>query len=270
MNYTFEKITDAAVAWLEEFFPNLIGAVLILAVGMWFSGALARFVSRAMRRTKIGETVISFTQSFTKIAVQILVCVAALGTLGFNIASLITALGAATVAVGLALQDSLKNVASGIMILLTKPFEVGDFIDAGGLQGKVTRIDIASTHLLTADNKEIIMPNSNVSSSNIVNYYSQENRRVDLSFGVSYSADIDEVKRVVDEVIDGCGLILDDPERFIAIGEHKESCVEVIVRVWCKGEDYWVVYHYMQENVKKKFDESNIEIPYPQIDVHNS
>lgn len=265
-----EKFIDTALAWIQELLPNLIGAILILIIGMWLSGVVAQFISKTMQRAKIGDTVISFVNSFVKIGMKVLVVIAAIGTLGFNIASIITALGAATVAIGLALQDCLKNVASGIMILINKPFKVGDYLEANGLQGTVKRIDISSTHLLTPDNKEVIMPNSGLSASNIVNYSSQENRRVDFSFSVSYNSDIDSVKKIINGVIDKNKLILSEPERFIAVGEHADSSVEFVVRVWCKTENYWDVYFYMQENIKKAFDENKIEIPFPQIDVHNS
>ena len=267
---TFEKFVDVGIEWLKEFLPNLIGAILILIVGMWLAGLVSKIVSKAMERTKIGTEVVTFTHSFVKNAVKVLVIIAVLGTLGFNIASLITTLGAATVAIGLALQDSLKNVASGITILINKPFKVGDFLETGGLQGTVTKIDISNTRLMTLDNKEIIIPNSNISASNIINYSSQENRRVDLSYGVSYNTDIDFAKKVVKEVIAKQKLILKDPEPFIAIGKHEDSSIELIVRVWCKTSNYWSVYHYMQENVKKAFDKNKIEIPFTQIDIHNS
>ena len=270
MQTTVEKFIDAGIDWLKDFLPNLLGAILILIVGMWLSGVISSITSKAMEKAKIGKEVVTFAHSFVKNAVKILVIVAAVGTLGFNIASLITALGAATVAIGLALQDSLKNIASGVTILINKPFKVGDFIEAGNLQGTVTRIDIASTHLLTLDNKEIIIPNSNIASSNLVNYSSQEKRRVDLSYGVSYKSDIDFVRSVIKKVIAEQNLIFTDPEPFIAVGKHGDNSIEIVVRVWCKTSNYWSVYHYMQENVKKAFDKNKIEIPFTQIDIHNS
>lgn len=270
MKTTVEKFIDAGVDWLKEFLPNLVGAIIILIVGMWLAGLISKLTAKAMEKAKIGKEVVTFAHSFVKNAVKVLVIVAAVGTLGFNIASLITALGAATVAIGLALQDSLKNIASGVMILVNKPFKVGDFLETNGLQGNVTRIDISSTHLLTLDNKEIIIPNSNICVSNIVNYSSQERRRVDLSYNVSYSSDIDFVKSVIKKVIDKQDLIFKDPEPFIAVGKHQDSSIEIVVWVWCKGSNYWNVYYYMQENIKKAFDKNKITIPFTQIDIHNS
>ncbi len=269
MNTTLEKFIDNMLDWLKDFLPNLLGAIIILVVGMWLSGIVAKIVSKAMKGAKIGEIVISFANSFVKISIKVLVIVAALGTLGFNVASLVTAVGAATVAIGLALQDSLKNVASGITILIAKPFTVGDYLETNGLQGTVTRIDIASTHLLTIDNKEIIIPNSGISASNLVNYTSQDKRGVFLSYNVSYNTDIDKVRSVIMEVINRNKTILKEPEPYIVVGKHEDSSIEIIVRIWCKTKDYWNVYFYMQENIKKSFDKNNIEIPFTQIDVHN-
>ncbi len=270
MQSTVEKFIDVAIEWLKDFLPDLLGAIIILIVGLWLAGLISKLVAKALERAKIGKEVVTFAHSFVKNGIKVLVFVAAIGTLGFNIASLITALGAATVAIGLALQDSLKNIASGVMILINKPFKVGDFLESNGLQGTVTRIDIASTHLLTLDNKEIIIPNSNLSSSNIINFSSQETRRVDLSYNVAYSSDIDFVKNVVEMVIEDQKLILKEPKPFIAVGNYEDSSIQIVVRTWCKTSDYWTVYHYMQENVKKAFDKNKIEIPYTQIDIHNS
>ncbi len=267
---TTEKFMDTAISWLKDFLPNLIGAIIILIVGMWLSGLIANIVSKAMKRAKIGTEVVTFVHSFVKIALKVLVIVAAVGTLGFNIASLITALGAATVAIGLALQDTLKNVASGITVLVNKPFKVGDYVQISGFEGTVRRIDIASTHLLTLDNKEVIFPNSNITVNNITNFSSQEKRRVDLVFGVAYDSDLKKVKNVIGDVISGNEKILKDPEPFVAVSELADSSVDFTVRVWCKTKDYWDVFFYMKETVFKSFGENGIVIPFKQIDVHNS
>ena len=267
---TTEKFMDTAISWLKDFLPNLIGAIIILIVGMWLSGLIANIVSKAMKRAKIGTEVVTFVHSFVKIALKVLVIVAAVGTLGFNIASLITALGAATVAIGLALQDTLKNVASGITVLVNKPFKVGDYVQISGFEGTVTRIDIASTHLLTLDNKEVIFPNSNITVNNITNFSSQEKRRVDLVFGVAYDSDLKKVKNVIGDVISGNEKILKDPEPFVAVSELADSSVDFTVRVWCKTKDYWDVFFYMKETDFKSFGENGIVIPFKQIDVHNS
>ncbi|MEE3449251.1 MAG: mechanosensitive ion channel domain-containing protein [Acutalibacteraceae bacterium] len=270
MNTTLEKFFDMAINWLSDFLPHLLGAIIILIVGMWLSGIIARLTSKTLKRAKVGETVISFAHSFVKIGIRVLVIIAVIGTLGFNIASLITALGAATVAIGLALQDGLKNIASGITILINKPFQVGDYLSINNLEGTVSRIDIQSTRMLTLDNKEVIIPNSSMSTGNIINYSSQDKRGVFLTYHVAYSSDIDNVKKVTKSIIDNNEMILKTPEPVIAVGNHGESSMEIIVKVWCKTADYWSVYYYMQENVKKAYDKHKIEIPFMQVDIHSS
>ncbi len=269
MSDTVETLLNTAAQWLSDFLPSLLGAIIILIVGLWLSGALPKLLAKTMEKAHISETVISFASSFAKIALEILTVVMVLGTLGFDVASIVAAIGVAAAAIALALQDSLKNIAGGIMVIINKPFNVGDFVEISDLQGTVTKIDISNTHMLTADNKEVIIPNSNVTSANITNFSSQELRRVDMTFGVSYQASIDEVRSTLNTVIDSCGKVMDEPERLIAVGEHSDSSVQIVVRVWCKREDYWDVYYYMQERVKLAFDESGIEIPYPQVDVHS-
>ncbi len=269
MTETVEKLFDTAWQWLSDFLPNLFGAIIIAVIGMWLSGVLSGFICKAMRKTHISETVISFIHSFSNIALKVLTVVIVLGTLGFNVSSIVATIGVAAAAVALALQDSLKNIAGGIMVIINEPFHVGDFVEISELQGTVTKIDISSTHMLTVDNKEIIIPNSNVTSANITNFSSQENRRVDLTFCVSYDSQINEVRAVLNNVIDKCDKVLDNPERLIAVGEHEDSSVQIIVRIWCKREDYWDVYFYMQENVKLAFDENGIVIPFTQVDVHS-
>ncbi len=261
---------DDLYKWLAGFLPELIKAVIILIIGMWLSGVLSNVVSKAMKRAKVSTEVVTFVHSFIKISFRAVVIVAAVGTLGFDVASLVTALGAATVAIGLALQDTLKNIASGLMVLVNKPFKVGDYISLSGYEGTVTKIDISNTHLLTIDNKEVIIPNSNTTVNNITNYSSQEKRRINLSYSVAYGTSIEKVRRVIKEITSAQDKILQDAEPFIAVGEHADSSVKIIVRVWCKTSDYWDVYYYMQENILKKFKENDIEIPFNQIDVHNS
>ncbi|MBQ1388378.1 MAG: mechanosensitive ion channel family protein [Clostridia bacterium] len=270
MKSTTQRFIDTAIDWAKDFIPLLIGALIILIIGMWLSGVIAGIVSKALKKAKVGTEVVTFVNSFVRIALKAVVIVAALGTLGFNIASLVTALGAATVAIGLALQDTLKNVASGLMVLISKPFKVGDYVQLGALEGSVTKIDISSTHLLTIDNKEVIIPNSNITQNNITNYSSQEKRRVDLTYNVAYNSDIEKVKKVIRKAASGNDKVLPEPEIFIAVGKHGESSIEIIVRIWCKTPDYWSVYFYMQEKVIKEFKTEKIEIPYNKLNVINT
>ncbi len=269
MSERAETFFDMAIDWLKDFLPHLVGAIVILILGMAIAGWVSNIISKAMKKAKISTEVVTFVHSFIKIALKSVVVVAVIGTLGFNVASLVTALGAATVAVGLALQDTLKNIASGLMVLINKPFKVDDYVSIGGFEGRVTKIDISNTHLLTTDNKEVIIPNANLTSGNITNYSSQEKRKVILNYGVAYGTDIEKVKKVIDGVIADSDKILGEPERFFGVGKHGDSSIEIVVKVWCKTPDYWNVYYYMQENVLKAFEKNHIQIPFPQIDVHS-
>lgn len=264
-----QKFIDSALEWLGEFLPHLIGAIFIIIIGMWLAGVVANFVSKTMKGAKVSTEVVTFVHSFVKIGLRIIVIIAAVAKLGFNIASLVTALGAATVAIGLALQDTLKNVASGMMVLVNKPFKVGDYISVSGFEGTVTKIDISSTHLLTIDNKEVIIPNSNITVNNITNYSSQESRLIDLRYNVAYGSDMEKVRSVLNKIISENDKIKDTPKKpFVAIGEHCDSSVKIVVRVCVDTADYWPVYYYMQEEVLKRFAQNSIEIPFAQVDVH--
>lgn len=267
---TAQKFLDTFLDWLKDFLPLLVGAIVILIVGMWISGFIAKLVARAMKRAKVSEEVVTFVHSFVKIALKVVVVVAAIGTLGFNIASLVTALGAATVAIGLALQDTLKNIASGLMVLVNKPFKVGDYVLINGFEGTVKKIDVSSTHMLTVDNKEVIIPNANVTANNITNYSSQEKRMVNLKYSVAYGTDIEKAKKVIREAAAANTKVYDTPEPFLAVGEHKDSSIEIVARIWCDTKDYWSVYFYMQEEILKAFKKNGIVIPFTQIDVHSS
>lgn len=269
-NSSTDTLYGTLAFWSEAFLPKLLGAVIILVVGIWLSNLIAKLTAKAILTTKAGETVATFVQSFTKIALKIIVFIVALGTAGFDVTSIIATIGAAAVTIGLALQDSMKNVAGGIMILVNKPFAVGDFIEIESLQGTVKKIDISNTHMITFDNREVIIPNSRVASNNIINFSSQGERRVDMTFSISYDAEIGKVRKVVDWVIKDCEFALKNPEPSVVVSSHDESCIKILVRVWCKESDYWNVYYFMQEQVKLAFDKNEIQIPFPQIDVHNS
>jgi len=182
--------------------------------------------------------------------------------------SFIALIGAAGLAVGMALSGSLQNFAGGVMILLFKPFKAGDFIEAQGYSGVVKEIQIFNTLLTTPDNKIVILPNGGLSGSSMVNYSALPTRRVDFSFGTGYNDDIDQAKEVLQKIIDSDTRILKDPEAFVAVGELADSSVNFTVRVWVNAADYWGVYFDMQEKVKKEFDANNLSIPYPQTDVH--
>ena len=211
---------------------------------------------------------IGFTSSSAYIAMRAVVIVAALGQLGIQTTSFIAILGAAGLAIGLALQGSLANFAAGFLLIVFRPFKVGDFIEAAGVTGKVNAIHIFTTTLTTGDNKTIIIPNAKLGGDNIINYSTQPTRRVDLTVGVAYDADLKQVRALLEDIVSQDERILTDPPHQIAVSELADSSVNFIVRLWVESADYWDVFFHTNETVKIRFDEAGIGIPFPQRDVH--
>lgn len=265
---TWEKLGQNLLEWVFSMGPRLIAAILIVAIGWWCAKFVRRLLKRAMENPKTENGVLTFVGSISNILIKAFAVIIAMSQLGFDMTTIITALGACGVAVALALQNSLSNVASGVQILINHPFRVGDYVSLGGFEGTVQRIEIMTTALFTADNKEVVIPNSQVTSSVITNYSAQTFRRIDLSYGVSYQADLQKAKEVVRQVIERQEMVVADPEPLVAVGAHRDSSVEIVARVWCEKENYWPLYYAMQEQVKMAFDRENIEIPFPQMDVH--
>ncbi len=243
-------------------------AALIFIVGWFLARLAARLTKKAISRGKVDALVASFVGSLVKALVMIVAAVSAVAQLGINITSLVAALGAAGLTASFALQGSLSNLVSGMQIIFTKPFKMGDYLSFGTYEGTVKRIEILSTTLSTFDNKEVIIPNSMITSDVVVNFTSSGTRRLDLSYGVSYQSDLARVKEILRELVDGDQRVLREPEPLIAVGEMRDSSIVVVVKFWCKQEDYWPLYYTMQEAVKNAFDREGISIPYPQLDVH--
>ncbi|MGH8222083.1 MAG: mechanosensitive ion channel family protein [Woeseiaceae bacterium] len=272
------RIPGLEVDWAElwaatqsqglELAMNLLTALLIFYVGR----AIARLVSRGFRRLlearSVDPILVSFTSSLVLWALMAFVIIAAVNELGVQTASLIALVGAAGLAVGLALQGSLANFAAGVLIVLFRPYRVGDWVEAAGVAGAVDQVQVLTTVLTTADNKRIIIPNGQIMSSIITNYSANDTRRVDLVIGVSYGDDLDEVRQAIRELVDADERILKDPECIIAVSELADSSVNFVVRPWVKTADYWAVKFGLTEAIKKRFDESGISIPFPQRDVH--
>lgn len=254
--------------WLKGVAPRLISAVLVLVIGWWLASLLTKMAVRAMQRGKMDAGIISFTSSVSRNVLRVIVLISVAAQLGLDTTTIITALGTAGVAVALALKDNLANVASGALIIITRPFHVGDYLEVEGLQGTVTRIEMMFTTLSTIDNKEIVIPNSRLTANNIINYTAQEKRRLDLEYCVSYEDDLTRVKALLTEMVTGNGKVIPEPAPLVAVGEHKDSSIAMVIKVWCKSEDYWPLYYEMQENVKLTFDREGISIPYQQMDVH--
>lgn len=247
---------------------KLISAIIVLIVGVKLIGFIKKFIRKSPKLNRLDDGVRSFLSSFAVVALYIVLFITIAMMLGIPTTSFITALASCGVAIGLAMQGSLSNFAGGLMLLLFKPFKIGDFIDAGGTCGTVTDITVVYTIITTADNKVITIPNGTLTNSVIINYSVKDTRRVDLTFDASYDSDIDKVKEIIEGVIFSHELVLKDPEPFIRLSAHNASALTYTVRVWTKSADYWTVNFDLLEGVKKEFDKNNIEIPFPQMDVH--
>ena len=258
-----ERIFEAVLAYL----PTLGFAVLILIIGSLFSKLTIKIMSRGLERSRLDKTAHSFLKSLVRIMLYTLVFVIVLTILGVPMTSIVAVIGASALAVGLALQSSLSNLAGGFIILLEKPFKVGDFIESDGICGKVDSISILYTRLLTPDNKAAFIPNGVVSSAKIVNSSHMPTRRVDMELSVSYESDFEEAKRVLLEVIASCPTVLASPEPEVRLGRHGDSALVIFARAWTKNADYWASYFYLTEESKRALDSAGIEIPYNKLDV---
>jgi len=264
MNYETWLIVKAFITTAAM---RILGALVVWFVGAYAIKWLMKIINRILKRSDAYITLVKFINSFVKIALKILLAVTVVIILGVPNTSFIAILGAAGLAIGLALQGSLSNFAGGVLILVFRPFNIGDYIEAGGFGGTVQAIQILYTVLLTPDNKTIVIPNGNLSNNSVTNYSSEEMRRVDLKFGVSYDSDISKVKEVISKICDSHDLVLKEPAPFIRVVSHGDSSIDFVVRPWVEKEDYWTVYFDMQEQVKEAFDKNGIEIPYPHMDV---
>ena len=257
---------------LQEFAVSyggkLIGAIILLIIGFKLTKVITKKVSSAKALNKIDASTKGFVASVINVLLKIFVAITALAVLGVPMTSMIAVIGSCGLAIGLALQGSLANIAGGFIILVFKPFSVGDYVISGGVEGSVEDIGIFHTKLLTVDNKRIIVPNSTISNATLTNVSALKERRVDLTFTASYNADIEKVEKTLLAVVNAHEKVLKNPEPFARLSAHKDSALEYTVRAWCKAEDYWTVYFDIIKQVKYAFDRENIAIPYPQIDVH--
>ena len=247
---------------------KVIAGLVILIIGFKIINVIEKKLKKPGKFSKIDSSVKSFVISFTTIALKVLLIVIFLSIVGVPMASLVTIVGSCAVAIGLALQGGLSNIAGGLMLLIFKPFKVGDYISTEGLEGTVKSITMFYTVIITVDNKVVQLPNGNLSNNHIINYSANPQRRVDIDLTVSYDSDIDKVKKVVNKVIDSHELILQDMDKIIRLKKHDESALVFTLRVWVNTPDYWTVYFDLMENIKREFDKNGIEIPYNQLDVH--
>ena len=262
------KILDTVISYASEYSLKLLAAIVVLLVGRWLSRKISHLLARVLEKNKIDQTLIGFLENITYYALMVLVLIAAAGQLGINTTSFLTIVGAAGLAVGLALKDSLSNFASGVMLVLFRPFKVGDLVEAGGVKGKVVGINIFNTVLNTADNQRIIVPNSSITSNVITNVNANPIRRIDLVAGIGYEDDIAKARQVLEGIVQAEARVLKDPAPTIAVSELADSSVNFVVRPWVNTGDYWDVYFALTEQIKIRFDEESISIPYPQQDLH--
>ncbi len=262
------KEYDKILGRIEEKLPVFITALVIIVIGAVVSKIIGNLLVKAMEKKGVDSSIHSFIRTIVVFLINLVFVLSAFSTLNIDVNSFITALGAAGVTAGIGLQSSISQFASGIQIIVNKPFKSGDYIEVGAVSGKVQEIKMMYTTLLTIDNKRVIIPNSTVTTSNIVNYNSESKRRIDFVFSISYDASIDHAKKVLLDVIQKNEMILADPEPLVAVKEHGPNSVNLACLLWCNGTNYWDVFYYMQENVKKAFDENGISIPYGQLDIH--
>ncbi len=247
---------------------SIVYAIIILAIGFWGVKLIARLVKEIMERHEADPALTGFLGNLVNALVITFAVIAALNQLGIQTTSLIAIVGAAGLAIGLALKDTLGNFAAGVMILIFKQFKAGDLIEAAGVLGVVETLNIFSTQLKTGDNKTIFVPNGKLIGDNIINYSTKPTRRVDLIIGVSYDADLSHVKSVLEDILSKDSRILEDPAPTIGVLELADNSVNFAVRPWVDAADYWGVYFDLHAGVKTRFDEEGIGIPYPQRDVH--
>ncbi len=259
---------DALWSWVSAYSLNIIGALLIFIVGKWLARRISNLLSKLLEKNNFDLALVSFLTHLTYYALVVLVVVAAAGRLGINTASFLTVIGAAGLAVGLALKDSLSNFAAGVMIVLFRPFTIGDVVSTAGITAKVEKITIFNTHFCSPDNQLIIVPNNKIIADIITNINVKDTRRVDLTVGISYSDDMAETKEILARLAKEDSRILADPAPFIAVAELADSSVNLVFRPWVKTSDYWDVRFDLTEKIKNRLDEAGISIPFPQQDVH--
>jgi small conductance mechanosensitive channel len=263
-----EMIINSAKGMILTYGPRLVAAVLVLVVGLWVVKGISRAIKSTMKRREVDPSLQPFLTGLIGSLLKVMLIISVLGMLGIEMTSFIAVLGAAGLAVGMALSGTLQNFAGGVMILLFKPFKVGDFIEAQGYTGTVHIIQIFNTILKTPDNKTIIIPNGGLSTSSMVNYSTEETRRVDLLFGIGYGDNTSDAKALLLKMIEADSRILKDPSPFVAVSELADSSVNFVVRVWVNSADYWGVYFDMHEKVYNEFNNAGLNIPFPQMDVH--
>ena len=263
-----EKLLSLASEYALEYGLKLLGAVAVWVIGSWVIKVVIKAFGKVLERSQTDESLKPFLKGIVSGLLKIMLAISVLTMLGVHMTSFIAIMGAAGLAVGMALSGTLQNFAGGVIILIFKPFNVGDFIDAQGHKGTVSEIQLFNTILKSVDNKTIIIPNGGLSTGSMTNYSTEKQRRVDWTIGIAYGDDIDKAKTVIKALCDDDSRILKDPEVFIAVSELADSSVNFTVKAWVNAEDYWGVFFKMNEKVYKTFGKEGLNIPFPQMDVH--
>jgi small conductance mechanosensitive channel len=265
MDFDISKILDQVYTYA----PKVLGAIITLVIGFWIAGLISSKIKKSLEKHNVDKSLAPFLNSMINITLKLLVLLSAASMFGVEVTSFIAIFSALAFAIGLALQGNLSHMAAGILILFFKPFRVGDFIVTNGYSGTVKEIQIFNTIMTTLDNRVIIVPNGAIASNPLENLTMNPIRKVPMTFGISYGADIDQARSVIEKVAASCEFIDQSQPVDILVSELGDSSVNFAVRPWCKTEDFWNVHFYMQENIKKAFDQAGIGIPFPQRDVHH-
>lgn len=269
-NVNLEQVIQQVITFCVDAGKSILLAAVIFITGRFLISVINRLVAQMMERRKIDATIQSFLRSFINILLTILLLISVVSALGVNTTSFAALLASAGVAVGMALSGNLQNLAGGLIILLFKPYKVGDYVDAQGVSGTVKEIQIFHTVLVTPDNKIIYVPNGSLSSGSVTNYSLSQLRRVDWTVGVEYGTEIEKVRQTVLDLIKKDGRILTEPAPFIALSALADSSVNITIRVWVKNEDYWGVFFDMNQNIYEVFNREGISFPFPQVTVHQA
>lgn len=271
----FQSMLESTPEWMAtaqelmtKFGFKIVAAILIFVVGRWVAGILQKLLEKVMTRARVDRAVVTFTTSLAHWVMMLFVILAALGQVGVETTSLIAMLGAAGLAVGLALQGSLANFASGVLIILFRPFKTGDYIEGAGVEGHVKHIHIFTTQLVTLDNKRVIVPNSKLTDDNIINYSAEGKRRLDLVGSISYGDSIDTAKAALLDEVNKSPLILREPAPMVGVLSMSDSSIDLAVRPWVTQDKYWDAYFSLSEAIKKRIEAEGLTIPFPQRDVH--
>ena len=277
MTESFQKMTSTPVSeWLPDLVKTylvplglkILAAIVVFLLGRWVIKLIKKWMANGLMSRHGDATLHGFLSNLVSVVLYFFLIMAIVGILGINTSSLVALLASAGLAVGMSLGGTLQNFAGGVLIIMFRPFKVGDFISAQGMEGRVSEIQIFNTHLLTMDNKEVILPNGALATGVMTNYSKQKTRRVDWVYSISYGDDYDKAKAVLRGLCDKDERILKSPEPFIELGKLNDSSVDITMRVWVNVADYWAVFFSMNEKVYKAFAEEKLNIPFPQIDVH--